>query len=103
MRLKGIRTYLARELESAERTAERVRAQRLAMAASIAGIRAELAMLQHGGPQDLTDITRHRLSEMVDALEAFDRDVAVPAEARRQTARLRANRFEAFVDRVIAA
>ena len=103
MRLKGIRAYLMRELQNAESAAALVRAQRLAMAAAIAGLRAELSMLQNGGPQDLTQITRARLAEMIDQLEHFDREVAVPAEARRAGAQARAEHFEVFVDRVIAA
>jgi hypothetical protein len=94
---------LARDLASAEREMSGIRMQRLAMAAAVAGLRAELAMLQGGGPEDLTEITQKRLAEVLAQLETFDRDVFVPAEARRQTAQDRASRFEAFFDRVIAA
>ena len=65
MKLKRIRGFLARELVNAERAAELARTQRLAMAATIAGLRAELAMLGRGGPQDLAEITRGQLGEMV--------------------------------------
>ena len=101
--LKGIRGFLSRELRNAERAAEMVRAQRLVMAASVAGLRAELAMLQSGGSTDLTENTRRKLAELIMQMETFDRDVAQPAELRRLKAIERASRFEAFVDRVIAA
>jgi hypothetical protein len=103
VRIKGIRAILARDLIDAERASELVRAQRRAMAASIAGLRAELAVLLDGGPADLAEITRSRLAEMVGEMETFDREVAVPAEMRRQKAQERAAHFETFVDRVIAA
>jgi len=60
-------------------------------------------MLQNGGPPDLAEITRGKLAEMVSNMETFDREVAVPAEIRRQKAQDRAAHFETFVDRVIAA
>jgi len=99
----GIRAYLTRDLENALKATEMIRAQRRAMAAAIAGARAELAMLSDGGPHDLTEITRSRLNELVAQMETFDREVAVPAENRHRKAQQRKDHFEAFVARVIAA
>jgi hypothetical protein len=103
VRTDGIRAYLTRDLESAVKATDMIRAQRRAMAASIAGVRAELAMLSDGGPPDLTEITRSRLIELVAQMETFDREVAVPAENRRHKAQQKKDHFESFVARVIAA
>lgn len=102
MKLEGIRGFLRRKLVLAQRDAERTRARRLVLAASVAGLRAELAFLEQAGPTTRADHIRSKLDEVTADLDAFERDVSGPAESRRVRAEQRSSRFEAFVGRVMS-
>jgi hypothetical protein len=102
MKLEGIRGFLGRALSLAEREAEKTRARRLVLAASVAGLRAELAFLEQAGPKTRAEHIRSKLEEVTADLDAFEREVSAPAEARRARAEQRSSRFEAFAGRVMA-